>query len=169
VLDYNCRIWRQVWMYRLHYNRTHGDKADQVSVTSRLWTATYLKKWTVISVPVPKKVRNTNLKTQWKLWNFLKSQGFGIVRGRDVAQAVSRRLPTPAARVRSQVRSYGICGGQSDTVAGFLKVLRFPLPILIPPNAQYSPSGAGTIGQIVADLPSGLNLTTPQEKIVTHW
>jgi hypothetical protein len=32
--------------------------------------------------------------------------------GRAVAQAVSRRLPAPAARVRSQVRSCGICGGQ---------------------------------------------------------
>jgi hypothetical protein len=33
--------------------------------------------------------------------------------GRAIAQAASRRLPTAAARVRSQVRSCGICGGQS--------------------------------------------------------
>jgi hypothetical protein len=55
--------------------------------------------------------------------------------GRAIAQAVSRWLPTAAARVRSQVRSCGIWGGQSGTGAGFLRVLQFPLPILIPPTA----------------------------------
>jgi hypothetical protein len=54
--------------------------------------------------------------------------------GGTTAQAVSRRLPTAAARVRSQVRSCGICGRQSGTGVGFLLVLRFPLPILIAPN-----------------------------------
>jgi hypothetical protein len=37
------------------------------------------------------------------------------VPGSTIAQAVSRRLPTVADRVRARVRSYGICGGQSDT------------------------------------------------------
>jgi hypothetical protein len=57
---------------------------------------------------------------------------------RAIAQADSRRLSTSAARARVQVKSCGICGGQSDTVAGFLRVLRFPLPILIPPTAPRS-------------------------------
>jgi hypothetical protein len=57
---------------------------------------------------------------------------------RAIAQAVSRRLPTTAARVRAQVRSCGICGGHSSTGAGFLRVLRCPLPILIPPTAPHS-------------------------------
>jgi hypothetical protein len=50
--------------------------------------------------------------------------------GRTIAQAVSRWLPTAAAaRVRARVWSSGICGGQSGAGAGFLRVLRFPLPI----------------------------------------
>jgi hypothetical protein len=40
--------------------------------------------------------------------------------GCAIAQAVSRWLPTAAAQVRSQVKSCGICGGQSGTGAGFL-------------------------------------------------
>jgi hypothetical protein len=59
--------------------------------------------------------------------------------GHAIAQAVSRWLPTVAARVRSQVWSSGICGGQSGAGAGFLRVLRFPLPIFIPPIAPQSP------------------------------
>jgi hypothetical protein len=60
--------------------------------------------------------------------------------GRTIAQAVSCRLPTAADRVRARVRSCGICSGQSGTGAGFLRILRFPLPILIPSIAPLSPS-----------------------------
>jgi hypothetical protein len=72
----------------------------------------------------------------------LQNSSFGTPEenGRAVAQAVSRRLPTAAARVRAQVRSCRICGGQSGTGEGFLRVLRFPLPILIPPTAPHSSS-----------------------------
>jgi hypothetical protein len=67
--------------------------------------------------------------------------------GRAIAEAVSRWLPTAAARVQYRVWSSGICGGQSGPGAGFLRVLRFPLPF-IPPNSPSSQSpGAGTIGQ----------------------
>jgi hypothetical protein len=47
----------------------------------------------------------------------------------------------------------------------FFQVFRFLLPILIPPTAPHSSlsSGAGTIGQLVADVPSGLSLTPPKE------
>jgi hypothetical protein len=67
--------------------------------------------------------------------------------GRAIAEAVSHWLPTAAARVQSRVWSSGIRGGQSGAGAGFLRVLRFPLPF-IPPNSPSSQSpGAGTIGQ----------------------
>jgi hypothetical protein len=58
--------------------------------------------------------------------------------GRAIAQAVSRWLPTAAARVRARFWSSGICGGQSGAGAGFLRILRFLLPIFIPPNSPSS-------------------------------
>jgi hypothetical protein len=78
------------------------------------------------------------------------------------AQAVSRWLPTVAPRVRARFRSCGICGGQSGTEAGFLRVLRFPLSIFIPTIAPQSPSyviWGWYNGPIVAAVPSGLSFT----------
>jgi hypothetical protein len=60
--------------------------------------------------------------------------------GRALAQVVSHRFPTAAARVRAQVTSCGICGGQSDTGACFLRVLLFPLPVTPPIDPHSSPS-----------------------------
>jgi hypothetical protein len=57
--------------------------------------------------------------------------------GRAVAQAVSRWLPTAPARVRVRA-ACGVYGGQSYTGAGFLRVLHFPLPIIIPPICPSS-------------------------------
>jgi hypothetical protein len=65
---------------------------------------------------------------------------FRCTHGRAIAQGVSRRLPTAAARVRAWVWSCGICGERSGAGTGFLRVLRFPLPIFIPPTAPQSPS-----------------------------
>jgi hypothetical protein len=58
--------------------------------------------------------------------------------GRAIAQAVSRWLPTAVARVQTLAWSSGICGGQSGAGVGFLRVLRFPLPIFIPQNSPSS-------------------------------
>jgi hypothetical protein len=83
--------------------------------------------------------------------------------GRAIAQAVSRRLPTVAARIRAQFRSCEISGGQSGVEAGFLRVLRFPLPIFIPPTAPQSPSPIiwGWYNRpIVTAVLSGLGLTS---------
>jgi hypothetical protein len=63
-----------------------------------------------------------------------------ILLGRAIAQAVRRRFRTAAARVQAQFRSCEICGGESGTGAGFLRGLRFPLPVLIPPTAPHSSS-----------------------------
>jgi hypothetical protein len=60
------------------------------------------------------------------------------VYGRAIAPAISRWLPTAAVRVRARVLSSGICGVQSGAEAGFLRVLRFPLPIFILPNSPSS-------------------------------
>jgi hypothetical protein len=85
-----------------------------------------------------------------------------VLLGRAIAQAVSRWLPTWAARVRARVRSREICGGQSGKGAGFSQVLRFPLPIFIPLTAPHSSSSIiwGWYNRpIVAAVPSGLSLT----------
>jgi hypothetical protein len=72
-----------------------------------------------------------------------------------------RWLPTTGAQVRAWVWSCEICGGQSGAGAGFLWVLRFPLPS--PPIAPQSPSSSIMWGlynrPVVATVPSGLNLT----------
>jgi hypothetical protein len=81
------------------------------------------------------------------------------VQCRVIAQAVSRRLPTAAARVRVRVRSCGICGGQSGTGAGF--PCQFSFHRL--PHIHNLSFCAGKIGQIVADVPSRLSLTPPTE------
>jgi hypothetical protein len=52
------------------------------------------------------------------------------------SSAVRRWLPTAAARVRVRA-ACRVCGGQSGTGAGFLRVLRFHLPI-IPPISPLS-------------------------------
>jgi hypothetical protein len=75
--------------------------------------------------------------TEQYKYSLLKLQ---LCKGRAIAQAVSRWLPTAVAQIRAWVWSCGICGGQSGTGAGFVWVLRFPLPIFIPPIAPQSSS-----------------------------
>jgi hypothetical protein len=69
-------------------------------------------------------------------WTAKKKTALTATEGRAVAQAISRWLPTAAASVRVRA-ACGVCGGQSGTGAGFLRVLRFPLPI-IPPISPSS-------------------------------
>jgi hypothetical protein len=84
-----------------------------------------------------------------------------MVYGRAIAQAVTYCLPIAAAQDRSRVGTCGNYEGQSGIGIGFLPVFRFRLP-MIPPTAYHRPSsGAGTIGQIMSDAPSGFSLTPP--------
>jgi hypothetical protein len=71
-----------------------------------------------------------------------------------ISQAVSRWLPTAAVRGSRLGRHVGFCGGQSGAGAGFLRVLRFPLPNSFHQLLQKKiiiinqSSGTCTIGQM---------------------
>jgi hypothetical protein len=84
--------------------------------------------------------------------------------GPAIDQVVRLQFPTAAAQVQSQVRSCGVCDEQSGTGEAFLRVLWFPLPILIPLIApHWSSSATGAIGQLLANITSGPSLTPPDE------
>jgi hypothetical protein len=85
--------------------------------------------------------------------------------GRAIAQAVNRPVTIAAARVRAQVKSCRTRGRESGNRAGSLRVLRFPLPIPIPPAAPHSSFGAGTTGQLVADVIKRTQVPPPPEVI----
>jgi hypothetical protein len=83
--------------------------------------------------------------------------------GHTIAQVVSHLLPTVAAQVRSQVRSCGICGGLALGQV-FSEYFGFPCQSSFQQMLHtHLSSGAGTTDQLVAAVPSGLNLTPPQE------
>jgi hypothetical protein len=94
---------------------------------------------------------------EWKLNNYV---------GSVTAQLVCSRLPTTAAQIRSQVKSRGICGGRSGIRQVLSEYFNFPCQFsfhhLFHTHHRLS-SWAGTTGQIAADVPSGLNLSPPQE------
>jgi hypothetical protein len=54
-----------------------------------------------------------------------------------ITGAISHILLAAAVRVQSQVSSCVISGGQSCTRVGFLRGIRFPLPILTLPNDPF--------------------------------
>jgi hypothetical protein len=89
-----------------------------------------------------------------------------FVKGRAIAQAVIRRLPIAAARVPTQVRSS--CAFVVDKVTlgqvFFFEYFSFPCQFSFHRLLHtHLSSGAGTRGQLVADVPSGLSLTPSQE------
>jgi hypothetical protein len=60
--------------------------------------------------------------------------------GRAISQAVSRRLPTAAGRVQTRVGTWDFVMDKNGAGAGFLRELRFPLPIYIPSCSPQSSS-----------------------------
>jgi hypothetical protein len=96
-------------------------------------------------------------------WNISKRlQELTASHDRVITQTVSRRLPTAAARVRAHFRSCGICvdkvalGQVSSEYFGFSCQFSFHRLLHI---HHHLSSGAHTIGQLVADVPSGRSLT----------
>jgi hypothetical protein len=61
-----------------------------------------------------------------------------IKEGRAVVQSISRWLPTAAARVRVRAKHVGFVVDKAALGQLFPQVLRFPLPIIIPPIVPSS-------------------------------
>jgi hypothetical protein len=78
--------------------------------------------------------------------------------GRAIAQAVSRRLPMAAAQARGQAGYAGFVVDKVTLQQVFSEY--FSLHRLLHTHRHLS-SGAGTIGQLMEDVPSGLSLTPP--------
>jgi hypothetical protein len=131
----------QVISWTIHYLHHHW-------LDSPVWTLAFLRSFNQSSLFIItflhsqglNIVDQTSLQSQFGPSSFSSPFRSGIKQllGRAIAQPVSRWLPTAAARVRSRVWSSGISGGQSGAGAGFLRVLRFPLPIFIPRNSPSS-------------------------------
>jgi hypothetical protein len=79
--------------------------------------------------------------------------------GRVIAQAISRRLPTAAARVQTRGRSCGICGNKVALGQVSSEYFGFPYRFALLHNHHHPSSAAGTVGRTVAAVPSGLSLT----------
>jgi hypothetical protein len=80
-------------------------------------------------------------------------------------QAVSHRLPTAEAPVWSQVRYFEFVVDKMELGQVFSKYFGFPHQFLFHHMMHTRlPSGADTIGQLVADVPSGHSLTPPHPK-----
>jgi hypothetical protein len=111
-------ITRQIPLCRSQYNRGYNIAIHRLSKK-----AYALKSYSEILIPLSHSGDNQSCN------------------GRSIAQAVNHGLPTAVAQVRFQVWTCGICSGRSGPRAGFLRVLRFTLPLIIPPNAPYSHPG----------------------------
>jgi hypothetical protein len=92
-----------------------------------------------------------------------------FVKGRAIAQAVSHRLPTAATQVPAQVRSWGFVVDKVILGQVFSQYFGFPCQFsfhrLFHIHRHLS-SGTGTVGQLVADVQSGLSLA-PLQKLKT--
>jgi hypothetical protein len=85
--------------------------------------------------------------------------------GSAIAQAVNRRFPTATAWFEPRSGHVGFVMDKVAMGQVFSQYFGFPCQfsfhLLL--HINHLPSGAGTTGQLVADVPSELNLTPPQE------
>jgi hypothetical protein len=107
-------------------------------------------------VPLPSEKWSRNITRIWLIYIDLHV--------RAIAQAVSRRLPTAAARFRAQVRS--CVGFVLDKIAlgqVFSEYFGFPCQLSFHRlfHAHHLSCRDGTISQLVADVPSELSHPTP--------
>jgi hypothetical protein len=125
---------------------------------------------------------NIKIFSCFRMWNscpnLSASFSYTLTKGRAIAQAVSSRLSTVAARTRAQDRSCGILWGTKWRWGLFSSSSS-----VSPANSHstdysthhhhHQSSGAGTMCQIMADVRSGLSLTPPQKKTkrkkLTKW
>jgi hypothetical protein len=85
---------------------------------------------------------------------------------RAIAQAVNRRLPTAAPGYEPGPGHVGFVEEKVAQEQVFCEYFGFPCQFSINRLLHihhHLSSGAGTIGQLVADVPSGLSLTPFQE------
>jgi hypothetical protein len=83
------------------------------------------------------KRRADHTTAQCKSFKCLRVKNVSVSVSVSVSTAVSRRLATAATQGRYLVISYAICA-QSGIVRGFLRILQFPLSILIPVSPPYA-------------------------------
>jgi hypothetical protein len=90
---------------------------------------------------------------------------------RAIALEVSRRLPTAEARLRARSDYVRFVVDRVALGQVFSEYFGFPCQFsfhqLLHTHNHLS-SGAGTIGQLVDDVPSGLSLTPPPYRRVLH-
>jgi hypothetical protein len=151
---------------------TNGSSGSDSYVTPSRWSCT------ISLMRRCAKIRETNYNYQrWQdcgllvtcCQRFPETEALAMELDRAIAQAVSRRLPTAAARVWAQVRPCGICSEQSGIGADFLRYFGVPYQFPFHIHHRRLSSGSGIISQLAADVPSGLSLTPPQEKKNYLW
>jgi hypothetical protein len=89
--------------------------------------------------------------------------------GHAIAQEVSHWIPAAAAWFDPKSDHMGSVVGKMALGQIFSEYFSFPCQLSFhqtPYSQHHLPSGAGIIGQIVADVPSGLSPTPTQEIII---
>jgi hypothetical protein len=100
------------------------------------------------------------------MWNETSSLTIGSIKGRALAQAVSRRLPTAAdPDSRPGQVMWDLWWTKWHWAEFSPSIFGFPCQFLSHRllHTHHLSTGAGTRGQFVSDVPSELILTPPQE------